>query len=95
MFDSTRILLRLGLDVSIQNVDGDDCLAALKNLLEKCLFSESLDLANILLHEPRCDPNRLNKSGRSLLSYSVIHGDKSVELTRLLLNHGAKVWPIR
>ncbi len=95
VFESTSILLSMGLDTSIQNDDGDDCLSALAHLLDKGLFSESFDLANVLLEDPRCNPNRMNKSGRSLLSYSVIYGDESVDLTRLLLNHGAKVWPLR
>ncbi len=95
MLEAVGILIRMGLDTSIQNIDGDDCLAFLRHLLKKRLFGESSDLASILLEKQGCDPNRLNKAGRSLLSYSVSHGDESIELTRLLLNHGAKVYPRR
>jgi hypothetical protein len=37
--------------------------------------------------------NAINSRDRSLLSYSVTHGDSSVAVTRLLLNCGAQVWP--
>ena len=35
----------------------------------------------------------VNLQGRSLLSQSVTFLDESIDLTRVLINHGARVWP--
>ena len=35
----------------------------------------------------------VNLQGRSLLSQSVTFLDESIDLTRILINHGARVWP--
>ena len=35
----------------------------------------------------------MNLQGRSLLSQSVTYLDESIDLTRTLINHGARVWP--
>ena len=38
-------------------------------------------------------PNAVNAANRTLLSYAVACGDAAADLTRALLNGGARVWP--
>jgi len=89
------MLLSHNIDISLTDNQGNDCLAFLAVLIEKGLFRESFELATALLEHSRCDPNRLNQSGLTLLSYSVAQGDATIDITRLLLNHGASVLPFR
>ena len=91
----TRTLLRHGLDVSLKDNDGNTSLTFLARLLDKQLYTEGFELATILLQDVRCNANSTNSQGRSLLSFSVTHGDASADLTRKLLNHGAQVLPYR
>jgi len=95
VFDSTCILLRHGFDVRLEDVDGNSPLNFISKLLDRKLFREALELSKIILQDPRCDSNSVNTFGRSLLSQSVTHGDDCVDLTRLLLNNGASVFPFR
>ena len=92
---SVAVLLRHGFDVTVDDCDGNNPLNFLHKLLDRKLFAEALRLAEVLLQQPKCDANAVNASGRSLLSYSVTHGDATADLTRLLLNHGAEVLPLR
>ncbi len=62
------------------------------------MFSEAAEVARLMLERIAGDVdlaiNRVDAaSNRTLLSCSVSYGDKSADLTRLLLNYGAKVWP--
>ena len=95
MTNAVTILLRHGLDVTLEDCDGNNSLSFLARLLDRQLFDEALQLAKILLRTPKCDANSVNSLGRSLLSHSVSHGDACADLTRLLLNHGAQVLPFR
>lgn len=49
-------------------------------------------LAQVLI-QGQCNVDHVNRKQCTLLSYSVTYGDRSLSLTRLLLNVGAKVWP--
>lgn len=74
---------------------GNTPLLQLNHLLEKHQFQEAAEIAHLMLTHGSntCDVNAVNRQGRSLLSYSVIHLDRAAELTRVLVNHGARVWP--
>ncbi|KAK6641537.1 hypothetical protein RUM44_013249 [Polyplax serrata] len=61
-------------------------------LKEKC-FRKALALCELLI-QAGSDVNAANVEGRTLLSYSVQYFDESFELTRLLINSGATVWPL-
>lgn len=95
VFEAATVLLHHGLDVTLEDNDGNTCLTYLGVLLERQLFAEGLELAKLFLNDSRCNSNHLNRSARSLLSYSAAQGDACSDLTRLLLNHGAQVWPFR
>ncbi|PSN50898.1 hypothetical protein C0J52_05355 [Blattella germanica] len=68
-------------------------LIAGRRLLREGAFDRAAQLSRLLL-EAGSDPNAANAEGRSLLTYSVHYMDESIELTRVLLNGGATVWPI-
>ena len=78
----------------VDSVDnhGDTPLTLLRTFLEENLFEEAKVLADLLL-DHGADPNHENECGWSLLSYSLVHQDKSVALTRTLLHHGSNVIP--
>ncbi|XP_069683736.1 uncharacterized protein [Periplaneta americana] len=67
-------------------------LIAGRRLLRDGAFEQAAELSRLLL-EAGSDPNAANAEGRSLLTYSVHYMDDSIELTRVLLNSGASVWP--
>ena len=69
-----------------------------RHLLRRGLFSEASKIAGMMLDVSE-DEDEVNQIGgeekcRTLLSYSVTYGDSAAELTRTLLNRGAKVWPV-
>jgi len=74
---------------------GNTPLLDLSYLLENNHYQEAADLASFLLTYggKNCNVNAVNHEGRSLLSYAVTYLDKTAELTRVLVNHGARVWP--
>ena len=84
-----------GINVSLEDIQGNTPLNAIQSLLHKGLFRQSFLLAKCLLQNSTCDVNHVNLEGRSLLSHSVCHGDSSIDLSRLLLNNGAKILPTR
>ena len=88
-----KVLLEFGADVEAKDNDGNTPLLQLGSLLENGLFPESEAIAKILITDHGCDVNAINSRDRTILSYSVTYGDRSIALTRLLLNSGAKVWP--
>ena len=67
-------------------------LIAGRRLLREGAFDQAAQLSHLFL-EAGSDPNAANGEGRSLLTYSVHYMDDSIELTRVLLNGGASVWP--
>ncbi|GLH11273.1 Uncharacterized protein GBIM_16081, partial [Gryllus bimaculatus] len=80
--------------LSITDTEGNTPLLILgRRLLKAGAFDQAAQLSKMLL-EAGSDPNAVNLEGRSLLSYSINYMDDSVELTRVLLNGGASVWPL-
>lgn len=70
---------------------GDTPLLYVKNLLKEHLYSPAFTVASLLLGAG-AEVDDANCEGRTLLSYSLSHGDKALGLTRLLLDHGANIW---
>ncbi|KAI5726270.1 hypothetical protein M8J77_026238 [Diaphorina citri] len=67
-------------------------LAGGRKLLKLGEFAKAEELARILLDAGSL-PDDSNAEGRTLLAYSVTHMDESIQLSRLLINAGASVWP--
>ncbi|XP_008477484.1 uncharacterized protein LOC103514389 [Diaphorina citri] len=67
-------------------------LAGGRKLLKLGEFTKAEELARILL-DAGSRPDDSNAEGRTLLAYSVTHMDESIQLSRLLINAGASVWP--
>jgi hypothetical protein len=88
-----KVLLESGANVDARDHDGNTPLLQIRYLLEAELFQESEAVANILINEHGSNVNAINSKDRTLLSFSVTHADRSIALTRLLLNCGAQVWP--
>lgn len=68
-------------------------LAGGRKLLKLGEFDKAAELAAILLRAGS-QPDASNAEGRTLLAYSVSHVDEAIELSRLLINAGASVWPL-
>ena len=83
------------INVSLEDIQGNTPFNALQCLLSRGLYRQSFLIAKCLLQNSNCDVNHVNLEGRSLLSHSVCHGDNSIDLSRLLLNNGAKIFPTR
>jgi hypothetical protein len=96
-----RTLLAAGASVRLTDSGGNTPLTCLQHLLRQERMQEAADIAELLLSSTAadqdngggCDVNWVNQEGRSLLSYSVSYLDASAELTRVLVNHGGRVWP--
>ena len=89
------LIRQSGINVSLEDIQGNTPFNAIHNPLQKGLYRQSFLLAKCLLQASSCDVNHVNAEGRSLLSHSVCHGDMSIDLSRLLLNNGAKIFPTR
>lgn len=83
------------INVSLEDILGNTPFNAIFSLLNRGLYRQSFLIAKCLLQNSNCDVNHVNLEGRSLLSHSVCHGDKSIDLSRLLLNNGAKIFPTK
>lgn len=62
-----------------------------RQLLEGGLYDQAAEVSRLLVVNYGSNVNAFNHQDRSLLSYSVTHFDKSIELTRFLINAGAAV----
>ena len=71
---------------------GDTPLTLVRNILEERLYDEGRQVAEMLI-AAGADPGHRNECGWSLLSYSLVHQDLSLSLTRALLHHGAVIIP--
>ncbi len=89
--NSLKELLRLGANPNIQDHNGSSALiiAAERN---------NIKAMELLLNDPRTDPNIQNLQGNTALAFSVIFahsGDKvSLNITNKLLTSGANIEPI-
>lgn len=89
----TKVVLETGsVSVDLEDEMGNTLLLHLEHLLRRKLFDQATHILQLLLTQSP-DVNHVNKLGRSLLTYSVTYGDATAEMTRMLLNHGARVWP--
>ena len=91
----SRLIHQSEINVSLEDIQGNTPFNAIYSLLSRGLYRQSFLIAKCLLQNSNCDVNHVNLEGRSLLSHSVCHGDKSIDLSRLLLNNGAKIFPTR
>ena len=94
------LIHQYGINVSLEDIQGNTPLNAIQSLLQRGLYRQSFLIAKCLLqnsdNKDKDDiVNHVNFEGRSLLSHSVGHGDNSIDLSRLLLNNGAKIFPTR
>ena len=91
------MLLDMGADASIKdnNKNNNTVLHLINLLLDQQRYSESLELAQILLRNDQMleEINLVNNLNKTILAYSVTHGDKNIELSRLLINNGALIYP--
>jgi len=94
LLPAASVLIQAGASLDQRDLEGSTPLVSLACLLEQKQFAVAAQLAALFLtSDTNCDVNSVNLEGRSLLSYSVTYLDCSAELTRLLVNHGARVWP--
>jgi len=92
LLPATLLLLEAGATLDQRDSEGTTPLLSLARLLELRLYKVAAEVATLLLSRG-CDVNAVNSSGRSLLSYTVTHLEAAVDVTRVLVNHGARVWP--
>ena len=95
MLDSIYQLLGFGFDLRRTDTAGagDTALTAVRALLDRQLLHEAHLLTLLVLQAGSSDINHANAAGRTLLSHAVEHGDRTINTSRLLINHGAMVWP--
>ena len=97
-----RQLLEEGADPNIPDYKGETPLLLTRCLFEKKMYSAAYAIVRVLIYDYpavlandnhiKVNVNANNEKGGSLLSYAVQYGDKTADVTRLLLNSGASVW---
>ncbi len=88
------VLVDAGAHLDLIDAAGNTPLNCLESLLRQGLYNETATIADIFLSISKsCDVNRMSRSGRTLLSHSVTYLDLAAEVTRILVNHGGRVWP--
>lgn len=90
---TVQVLLESGAKCDMRDQLGNTALSLVRNMLDSSSTSEAVSLIRLFVLDHNCDVNMRDNKGRTLLSYSVASGDSCVEVTRLLLNCGAQVWP--
>ena len=100
--ETVRQLLEAGADPNIPDENGETPFLSTRNLFERRMYSIAHAIIRVLIYDyplslgnvshTKVNVNACNKSGESLLSYAVQHGDSTADVTRLLLNSGASVW---
>ena len=96
MLDSIYQLLGFGFDLrKTDDTNNDTALTAVRALLDRRLYHEAHLLTLLFLQAGHSvtDINHVNAQGRTLLSHAVEHGDATIHTSRLIINHGALVWP--
>ncbi|XP_018019103.1 uncharacterized protein LOC108675592 [Hyalella azteca] len=89
--EALTLLLEAGASPQGRDTAGATPLLYLKLLLREGLYGPAAAAAQRLL-DAGAEVDAANDQGRTLLSYSLCCGDRSLALTRLLLNHGADIW---
>ena len=85
-------ILQNGGDVSSCDRNQDTPLTLINTMLERHDFSLALRLVEVLL-EHGADVNHRNKTGWTALSYTVQYLDSGINISRLLINSGARIFP--
>ena len=96
-------LLEAGADPNIPDENGETALLMTRHLFSRGLYSFAYAIIRALIYDypgmtgntnhRKINVNATNMESKgSLLSYAVQHGDKTADVTRLLLNSGASVW---
>ncbi|CAL4179498.1 unnamed protein product, partial [Meganyctiphanes norvegica] len=89
--EALQTLVDSGMNVCVKDNSGDTPLHYVRHLLQKGLYDRAAKVAQVLI-KAGTPVDAVNNEGRTLLTYSVEHLDKSISLTRLLVNSGASVW---
>ena len=98
-----RQLIEAGADPNIPDMNGETVLLLTRHLFAQGMYSLAYATIRTLIcdypgvagnvHHRKINVNATNVESRgSLLCYAVQHGDKTSDVTRLLLNSGASVW---
>ena len=86
-------LLAAGASLALLDKTGSSALTSLAAQLAAGRIAETVAICERMLAGPACDVNHMDAADRTLLSYSVAYLDQTADLTRVLVNHGARVWP--
>ena len=91
-------LVEAGAHLDLRDATGSTPINCLERLLSQGLVRETAAMCDLFLSSSAtsshgCDVNSMDGSGRTLLSHSVTYLDLAAEVTRVLVNHGGRVWP--